>query len=353
MCNIGLDVTMVGINFPRPSRMNSIIAAVLLALLFSSYIVGNTLTPNGAQQTTLPGLYLGSETSLTTTTSSRTGDAANAASQAATAAATAVDAAKAASGSPLSVYFDILAVGDGGESESGEVVELLAERLVVFTARIELEVEDVETAVDEVRLLAERHGGFVATEQTRNESGVITIRVPQRVFHDAVAEAETLGEVQSRDLKGEDVTEEYVDLGAQLVNLENQERRLLDIMGMGTTVESVLRVEKELERVRGSIESIKGRMNYLDSRVELATITVLLNLGEAEPDVQIAWFPDVDWSAPVRAGLSVLFSVAQGMVAMTIIVGPFAVVGYAGLRGYRYLRPREDPTEATPNDQIS
>jgi hypothetical protein len=237
----------------------------------------------------------------------------------------------------------MISAGDEVALEA-EVVEILAERLVVFTARVELEVDDVEVAVDEVRLLAERLGGFVSTEQTRSESGVITIRVPQRVFHDAVAEVEALGKVKARDLKGEDVTEEYVDLGSQLVNLENQERRLLDIMGMGTTVESVLRVEKELERVRGSIESIKGRMNYLDSRVELATITVLLNLEEEEPEVQIAWFPDVDWSTPVRAGLSILFSIAQGMVAMAIVVGPFAALGYAGLRGYRYLRARSIPS---------
>ena len=212
---------------------------------------------------------------------------------------------------------------------------------MVFTARLELEVEDLESALDAVRLLAESHGGFVATEKTRSESGFITIRVPQRVFHDAVAEIEALGVVQGRDLQGEDVTEEYVDLGSQLVNLERQEQRLLEIMEMGSTVESVLKVEKELERVRGRIESIKGRMNYLESRVELATITVYLNLvEEEEPEVQLAWFPEMDWSIPVKAGFSVLFSVAQGMITMTIVVGPFVVLGIAGLRGYRYLRTR-------------
>ena len=332
---------MVVVNIPRPSRRTSIVAVALLALLSSAYLVGNTFMLNKGQPITLSGLsYSGSETSLTTTPTSSARDAATAAAAAAVAASAAVDAAKAASGSPLSVYFDMISAGDEVALEA-EVAEILAERLVVFTARVELEVDDVEVAVDEVRLLAERLGGFVSTEQTRSESGVITIRVPQRVFHDAVAEVEALGKVKARDLKGEDVTEEYVDLGSQLVNLENQERRLLDIMGMGTTVESVLRVEKELERVRGSIESIKGRMNYLDSRVELATVTVYLNLEEAEPDVQVAWFPDVDWSAPVKAGLSVLFTVAQGMIAMAIIVGPFVVIGYAGLRGYRHLRSRK------------
>jgi hypothetical protein len=76
----------------------------------------------------------------------------------------------------------------------------------------------------------------------------------------------------------------------------------------------------------------------------LATITVLLNLEETEPEVRVAWFPDVDWSAPVKAGLSVLFTVTQGMITMVIVVGPFAALGYAGLRGYRYIRPRKTST---------
>jgi len=34
------------------------------------------------------------------------------------------------------------------------------------------------------------------------------------------------------------------------------------------------------------------------------------------------------------------------MIAMVIVVGPFAALGYAGLRGYRYLRtPKTPPTE--------
>ncbi len=200
----------------------------------------------------------------------------------------------------------------------------------------------MEATVDAVRLLAESHGGFVSTVNTRNERGSITIRVPQRRFHDAVEEIEGLGEVESRNLQGEDVTEEYVDLQAELTNMERQEQRLLDIMEMGDTVESVLKVERELERVRGRIESLQGRINYLDSRVELATITVNLNLEpEEEPEVQLAWFPEMDWGEPVRAGLSVLFTVTQGMITMVIVLGPFAAVGYGGVRGYRYLRARD------------
>jgi hypothetical protein len=312
-----------------------ITAAALVALLFSAYMVGSKYIPGGTP-TTPSGLSYqrssGGEAVLTSGASD-----AVAATAAAEAASVAADAAKAASASSLTVWFD---VGSNGEAEYDvEAVGLYAERLVVFTARLDLVVEDVDATVDAVRLLAESHGGFVSSVNTRNERGSITIRVPQRRFHDAVEEIEGLGEVESRNLQGEDVTEEYVDLQSELTNMERQEQRLLDIMEMGSTVESVLKVEKELERVRGRIESLQGRINYLDSRVELATITVSLSLEpEEEPEVHLAWLPEVDWGEPVRAGLSVLFTVTQGMIAMVIVLGPFAAVGFGGFKAYRYFK---------------
>jgi len=318
-----------------------ITAAALVALLFSAYMVGSKYIPGEGPMT--PSGLSASRSSLgeTVTLTSGASDAV-AATAAAEAASVAADSAKAASASSLTVWFD---VGSNGEAEyEVEAVELYAERLVVFTARLELVVEDVEATVDAVRLLAESHGGFVSNVNTRDERGSITIRVPQRRFHDAVEEIEGLGDVESRNLQGEDVTEEYVDLQAELTNMERQEQRLLDIMEMGSTVESVLKVEKELERVRGRIESLQGRINYLDSRVELATITVNLSLEpEEEPEVHLAWLPEVDWGEPVRAGLSVLFTVTQGMIVMVIVLGPFAAVGYGGFRAYRYFRGHRVP----------
>ena len=323
---------------PNPTKRNSIISIALLVLFFSAYKVGNTFIMN--ENSTISTAYSSQSNSGEAITIDWDDSVSPESATAIEAAYAVADTAKAASGSPFSVYFDVGSVGDGSGSMAGDPTELFTERLVVFTARLELEVEDLETVLDTVRLLTESHNGFVATEKTRKNSGFITIRLPQRVFHETVAEIEELGELQSRDLQGQDVTEEYVDLGSRLVNLENQEQRLLEIMEMGTTVESVLKVENELERVRGSIESIKGRLNYLESRVELATITVYLNLKEEEPEPTFAWFPEVNWSIPVRAGLSVISSIAQGMITITIVLLPFLVLGIAGRRGYRYYRAR-------------
>ena len=77
-------------------------------------------------------------------------------------------------------------------------------------------------------------------------------------------------------------------------------------------------------------------MNYLDSRVELSTITVSLFEEEEVEEVIQAWFPQVEWSVPVRTGLSSLFTIAQGMITMFIVIGPFIVMGYGGLRLFRW-----------------
>ncbi|MCZ7372153.1 MAG: DUF4349 domain-containing protein, partial [Candidatus Methanoperedens sp.] len=106
-------------------------------------------------------------------------------------------------------------------------------------------------------------------------------RIPQKNFYSAVEQIESLGTVRSKEIKGQDVTEEFIDTGARLGNLEKQENRLSEILKMANTVKDVLEVEHELERVRGEIERLTGRLNYLNQSVEMSTITV--NAAEPVP----------------------------------------------------------------------
>ena len=76
------------------------------------------------------------------------------------------------------------------------------------------------------------------------------------------------------------MTEEYVDLQSRLKNLEATEAQLLKIMERSGTIPDVLAVQRELTNVRGQIEMTKGRMQYLERNVEMASITVNLALAE-------------------------------------------------------------------------
>ena len=246
-----------------------------------------------------------------------------------------LDAAKVASSglsSMLSLVGRPADVGQEGELVA-EPADVIFERMVIFTAKLRLEVEDVDFTVYEIRLIAEGCGGFVAGISTsKSEWGVMTLRVPQDEFYDAIDEVEALGEVEERELKGEDITETYVDLEAQLVNLEREEERLVEILDIARNVEEVLKVESQLSRVRGKIESITGEMKYLEGRVELATITVTFREEFAE---EITVLPKVDWWEPVGTGLEALATVTQGMLAMAVFIVPFLAVGFPAYRLFK------------------
>jgi len=331
--NVGGPV-MIGVmgRLARPSNRTLLALALIFVTATSAFAVGSTF--NRGEETL--ALQVG-ETGYKPGYEAVSREKADAA---AAAAAASDDAKAAASGlsSPWGWLFSSMTDGAIDEN-AAELAEAFAERMVVFTAKIELEVEDVDSTVDDIRLLTERHGGFIATVSTRSGGGAITVRVPQKRFYDAVSEIEALGDVVNRDLKGEDVTEDYVDLQARLSNLQKQEERLVGILEMCTTVEDVLKVEKELERVRGEVEGLTGNIQYLESRVELATITVLLN---EFVEKKATWLAQVDWGAPVNAGLQALFTILQGLLAMAIVLGPFAAVGVPAYYLYKRVNRKKN-----------
>ena len=156
----------------------------------------------------------------------------------------------------------------------------IAQRKVISVASISIEVELVESAVTEVRVIAEGLGGFV--EQLSSSGGPehqtanITLRVPQGQFFTALDRIEAIGEVRDRRVGSEDVSEQFIDLEARLKSFLREEQSLLSLLERTETVSEILTIERELSRVRSQIERLQGQLNYLGRRVELATIGVTL-----------------------------------------------------------------------------
>ena len=212
-------------------------------------------------------------------------------------------------------------------------------RTIIYTARLRLEVADVDGAIAGIRRIANEHGGFVSGVSVSKEGGRraarITIRVPQLGFYAAIGDVEGLGSVMSKDVEGRDVTEQYVDLQARLNNLRRQEERLLEILDMCETVDEILRVESELGRVRGEIERLTGQLQYLERRVELSSITAMLE--ETIPPA-LSVIPEVDWTAPIRIGLLGAFTVIQALMVAAIMAAPIAAIGAPVYYAWRRTR---------------
>ena len=170
----------------------------------------------------------------------------------------------------------------GAASNGGETLLQAAQRKVISTASVSLEVEEVQEAMGRVRAIAEGVGGFV--EHLTSGGGplrqraTITIRVPQTEFSGVLLQIEGLGSVQDTIQGSEDVSERFIDLKARLDSALREEKSLLALLEKASAVSEVLAIERELARVRSEIERSQGQLNFLERRVALATITVNLSL---------------------------------------------------------------------------
>ena len=88
---------------------------------------------------------------------------------------------------------------------------------------------------------------------------------------------ELVGKVQSKNLGSEDVSERFIDLQARLKSSLREDESLLSLLDRTSTVIEVLAIERELTRVRLDIERLQGQLNFLERRIDLATITVSLS----------------------------------------------------------------------------
>jgi len=143
-------------------------------------------------------------------------------------------------------------------------------QVLIYTAQIRMAVFEVEQALDDVEALARSLGGFLS-RRTDNE---ITIRVPAAQFDDAMKGVASQGDVLTRNVQVEDVTEEYLDVMLRLKNARQVRERIAQLLANAKNVEESLKVERELNRLSAQIERLEGRLKYLRNRAQYSTITV-------------------------------------------------------------------------------
>jgi len=213
------------------------------------------------------------------------------------------------------------APADGGRDESWIPAELTEDRKIVKTGSMTLEVGNITETMDEVAEMADELSGYVVSsykyEYERGVSGRIVIRVPFERFEEAFARLRQLAiAVPYETTTATDVTEEYVDLEAQLSNLLATEAQYLALLEKAENVEEMLMVQKELSKVRGEIEQIEGRMKYLEQTSETSLIEVNFQetKGLTEP-----WSA----SAALKSAVRGLTTFGRGLATVLIWLGIF------------------------------
>jgi hypothetical protein len=214
---------------------------------------------------------------------------------------------------------------------------------VIKTATVGLRVDHGRfgRTVQAVRRIADDLGGYdtrSSTSGSKIHEGRITLRVPARSFRRALDAIEGVAHVHvtAESVTGQDVSQQFVDLQARLVNLHAQEKVLLRLMDRAQTIAESIRVENYLQNVEFQIEDAQGRMLYLQNRTSMSTISVTLHEAGRKPA------PPQHASAIWKAGERSLGAAAA--VVTSVIVGagvviPVAILALLALLVGRRLAP--------------
>jgi hypothetical protein len=218
----------------------------------------------------------------------------------------------------------------------------VAAAMVIRTGQTSIEVDSLERAVSQVRLLAGRIGGYVAnttmqTGQGQLRSASLEVKIPADRFDDGLGGLTSLGKLESVNVTAEDVGEEFTDVTARMGNARRLEARLIELLAARTgKLADVLEVEQTLARVREEIERYEGRLRYLRAHAVLSTLTIYVHeplpvVGHAGSSVigeafKQAWRNFVGLVAAMIRSLGIVIPVAVLVVVLWVSAKRFSLL---------------------------
>jgi hypothetical protein len=216
-------------------------------------------------------------------------------------------------------------------------VELPKQRsTIIKTGKLSLRLSGsaITGAVPAVDAIASRYGGYtLSTESTgtKHRSATFVLRVPAAYFDRAMNDLRGVGDgtVLADVRTGEDVGQEFVDLGARARNLRAQSRALVRLMDKAVSVADTIRVQNQLFQVQGQLEELEGRLRYLHDQADMSTITVSLTqtgvVHHHHPGSPTAL------GSAVRRGWDLAVAVVSGVIVAAGVIIPVALLIGAAL----------------------
>jgi hypothetical protein len=219
----------------------------------------------------------------------------------------------------------------------------IAPTMVIRNGQAFIEVDKVDPAILRIRQLTAQVGGYITNSSISGgrdqiRQATLEIKIPAPKYDEAVGSLSTIGKVETVNSTAQDVGEEFVDVTARMSNARRLEDRLITLLSTRTgKLDEVLRVERELARVREEIERYEGRLRYLSSRAAMSTLTITVHepapiLGNNPGENPIA--------AALRRAWKNFVALVAGIIASLGVVIPLALIAFAGWTGYRRWKRR-------------
>ena len=242
----------------------------------------------------------------------------------------------------------------GGAPAQTSVVPTIQGPQVIRQAQLSITVSSgsFDSKLADVSALVQLQGGFISgadaqanpAANSQIRTGVITFMIPAAKLDDTINQLKAMGKVQSFHVSGNDVSAQYVDLQARLVNEEAQRDAMLALLQRAQSVQDIIAVQNQLGQITGQIEQLKGQIQYIDHNTAYSTVTV--DLMEAGAPVQTTSQDNWGFASALSDAAHNFVSTLNYIVTGLGAVGPIVIVlglGYLlwrrrGFSGWRTQR---------------
>jgi len=254
---------------------------------------------------------------------------------------------------------------DSGSASAADGTELISSDTTIDTtdtdrirtARVTLEVPELESALLRVRALASGLDGLVQEESSSfghdaaDAASVITVRVPVDALDTAIDQLSQFGEVLDQHTRSKDVTTTIADLDSRVASQEASVARLRTLLTEAGSVKDVIAVESQLSSREADLESLQAQARAVKDKAALSTLVLTLQLPEAG---------GADHGSGFLAGLSrgwhglgivtVAALTVLGVLLPTLLVlAPIAAGSWLLYRRFGRGRPTHTPAAAPPS----
>ena len=153
------------------------------------------------------------------------------------------------------------------------------ERKLIVMGNVRFRTGDLKKTNEEVLKLVEKYKGYIASQNESNSEysidQTIEVRIPSKDFTTFLKDIDKQSEhFDYKNINTQDVTEEYIDVEARIKTKKELEARYLEILKKANSVKEMMEVEAQLNQVRAEIESIEGRLKYLQNQTSFSTLTI-------------------------------------------------------------------------------
>lgn len=157
--------------------------------------------------------------------------------------------------------------------------DISIEQKIIKSGNITVQTTDADKTKSLIYKYAKRFDGWIVSENSSTYDGQthysLSVRIPAQYFDQMLDSIAKSGKhIDEKYISANDVTEEYIDIEARLKTKKELEARYLDLLKKATKVEEILSIEKEIGVLRADIESIEGRLRYLNNSVKYSTLQI-------------------------------------------------------------------------------